>query len=102
MAALAFTSGLDAPAAVNLYLPLDPNLPHDEASLAAAEALMRDEGIDPAPHRLLIEKLCPTSLDRSHIQSWVSCQAAGPPRVTVYMGPELYPHRVRPSGGRQP
>lgn len=90
MACLAFTSSVETLASANLYLPLDPNLPTDAEALTAVSRLMRREGIDPSSHQAMIEGLNPGPLNDSNMQSWVSCQVAGRPRVTVYVGPELY------------
>jgi hypothetical protein len=96
---LSFTSASDTLASMNFYLPLDPNIPSDAEALPAVSSLMRQEGIDPSGHERLVRALRPGGLERSRMQSWVSCQAAGPPRVTVYVGPELYENANETDGG---
>jgi DMATS type aromatic prenyltransferase len=90
MICLSFTSSMDTLASMNFYVPLDPNLPSDAEALPVVSALMRHEGIDPSGHEQVIDALRTDSLRHSHMQSWVSLQASGRPRVTVYVGPELY------------
>jgi DMATS type aromatic prenyltransferase len=98
MLCLSFTSAIDTLASMNFYLPLDPNIPSDAEALPAVSSLMRHEGIDPTGYQRLVRALLPGGLKRSHMQSWVSCKAAGSPGVTVYIGPELYRNGHETSG----